>query len=108
MADATSIDKFNMKPELREEFERIVAKMGGIEAMHKGMEEFHAACVRLNNEREAMTKQYPNKWVGINREGRLFVGDTLEDLLSEFEAQGVDDDGYAIKYLDPNPEILLL
>ena len=33
----------------------------------------------------------------------MFVGDTHEDLLAEFKSQGVDNDGYVTKYLDPDP-----
>ena len=108
MADATSIDRFNMKPELREEVERFVAEMGGIEKMRKGMREFHEACIRLNDEYDSLLERYPNKWVAMNHEGRLFVGDTLDDLHAEFKAQGVGRDGYVTKYLDPDPEIWLL
>ena len=105
---ADTIDRLNRKPELREEVEMFVAKMGGKEAMLKGMQEFHEACVRLYGEYDSLLEKYPNKHVAMNHEGRLFVGDTLEDLLAEFKSQGVDDDGYCVKFLDPDPGILLL
>lgn len=108
MADATSIDKLNMKPELREEVERFVAEMGGKEAWLDGMRKFEEACIRLNDEYDSLLERFPNKWVAMNYEGTVFVGDTLDDLHAEFESHGVSRDGYVTKYLDPDPEILIL
>ena len=108
MESKKHIDRLNMKPELREEVERFVAERGGHEAYIQEMREFEEACIRMNNEREDLTERFPNKWVAMNREGKLFVGDTHEDLLAEFKSQGVDNDGYVTKYLDPDPEILIL
>ena len=108
MADAMSSNKFNMKPELREEVERFVAEMGGKEALLKGLREFEEACIRMNDEREALTERFPNKWVAMNHEGTVFASDTLEDLFAEFESHGVSRDGFNIEFLDPDPGILIL
>ncbi len=108
MASAMSSDRFNMKPELREEVERFVAEMGGKEALLKGMQEFEDACIRMYSEYDSLLERFPNKWVAMNHEGRLFVGDTHEDLLADFKSQGVDSDGYNIEFLDPDPGILIL
>ena len=95
-------------PYTQEEVERIFAQFSGVEKMRKGMREFHEACIRLNDEYDSLLERYPNKWVAINHEGTVFVGDTHEALLAEFKAQGVDHGGYVTEYLDPDPEIWLL
>ena len=108
MESEKHIDRLNMKPELREEVEAMIERSGGKEAWLQGMREFHEAGIRLNDEYDSLLERFPNKWVSMNHEGRIFVGDTHEDLLAEFKSQGVDNDGYVTKYLDPDPGILIL
>ena len=108
MESKKHIDRLNMKPELREEVERFVAERGGHEAYIQEMREFEEACIRMNDEYDSLLERFPNKWVAMNHEGSLFVGNTLEGLLAEFKSQGLDSDGYNIKFLDPDPGILIL
>ena len=75
-------------PYTQEEVERIFAQFGGIEKMREGMRKFQEASARMNDEYDSLLERFPNKWVSMNHEGRIFVGDTHEDLLAEFGARG--------------------
>ena len=105
---ADTISRENEKLLSREEVEKILAQFGSREERLKQMREFEDACIRMYGEYDSLLERYPNKWVAMNHEGRLFVADTLDDLFAEFESQGVDRDGYVKKYLDPDPGILIL
>ena len=105
---ADTISQEDEKLLSREEVEKILAQFGSREERLEQLREFHEACVRMSDEYDSLLERYPNKWVAMNHEGRLFVGDTLEDLFAEFKSQGVDRDGYDIEFLDPDPGILIL
>ena len=105
---ADTISQEDEKLLSREEIEKILAQFGSREERLKQLREFNEACVRLYGEYDSLLEKYPNKHVAMNHEGRLFVADTLDDLLAEFKSQGVDDDGYCFKFLDPDPGILIL
>lgn len=105
---ADTISREDEKLLSREEVEKILAQFGSREERIQRMREFEDACIRLNDEREALMEKYPNKHVAMNHEGKLFVGDTLDDLFAKFEAHGVSRSGYAREFLDTNPGILLL
>ena len=95
-------------PFTQEEIESIFDQFGGAEAMREGLRKFEDACIRLNDEYDSLLERFPNKWVAMNHEGTVFVGDTLEGLFAEFESQGVSREGFNIEFLDPDPGILLL
>ena len=105
---ADTISREDEKLLSREDVEKILAQFGSREEQLKKMREFEDACILLYGEYDSLLEKYPNKHVAMNHEGRLFVADTLEDLLVEFKSQGVDDDGYCVKFLDPDPGILIL
>ena len=41
----------------------IIDRLGGVEALLEGREEFHEAILRMNRERGALMELYPDQWV---------------------------------------------
>ena len=105
---ADTIDRENMKPELREEVERIFAEMGGHEVVLEQMRESHELAIRMSNEYDTLLEQYPDKWVAMSKDGALFVKDSHEELLSEIDSKGIRRADVMVKFLDTNPVRLIL
>ena len=97
-----------LDPELIKDIEAMFDGMGGYDGFKKGMDEFHQAVTRMFAEREALTEEYPNKWVAMGKDGVLAVEDSLDDLFEELESRGLRDQKMKVEFLDPDPLPLLL
>ena len=86
----------------------IIDRLGGVEALRDGREEFHEAVLRINRERGALMEMYPDQWVAVGRNGVIAVAGTLEDVLSKVESAGLGDSEFEVEFLDTDPADLLL
>ena len=62
---------------------------------------FRARVDRLVSQKERLTRNYPDQWVGLHS-GDFVVAKSLDDLLEKLEGQGVPTSEAVIQFLDSN------
>ena len=70
--------------------------------------DYETAWLRMDREREALTRQYPDRWVAMGKDGVVAVGDTLDDVITKIDAQGARRGSVDVKFMDTNPSPMLL
>ena len=98
----------NSEKPMTHEIEEIIADMGGADAVIAGMRESWETSMRMRDKHDALLEQYPDRWIAMSKDGALFVGDSLEEALSEVDAHGIDRSDVMIEFLDTNPAGLIL
>ena len=92
----------------KEEFEEMLAQLGGVEAFREDPNDFRKAVKRLWGERDSLIEKHPNKWVSMGKDGVVSIGDSIEEVVSATKAEDVSTADVIVEYLDPNPETLIL
>ena len=85
---------------------RMIGGMGN--PMDEEGADYEAAWLRIDQERETLTQQYPDKWVAMGKDGVVAVGVTLDDVVAKVDAQGVRRGSVDIKFMDTDPSPMLL
>ena len=67
---------------------------------------FRARIDRLESQKERLTRNYPDQWVGLHS-GDFVVAKSLDELLEKLEGQGVPTSEVVIQFLDSNLTTLL-
>ena len=91
-----------------DDFEELLAHLGGAEALRDDPNDFRKAVSRLWTERESLTENHPERWVSMGKDGVVSIGDSIEEVVAATEAKGVSTADVIVEYLDPNPETLTL
>lgn len=91
-----------------DEFEEMLAELGGVEALRDDPNDFRKAVNRLWIERDALIEKHPNRWVSMGKEGVVSIGDSIEEVVSATETRGISTADVVVEYLDPDPETLIL
>ena len=91
-----------------DDFEEILAQLGGVQALRDDPNDFRKAVQRLWNERDLLIERYPNKWVSMGKDGVVSIGESIEEVVSATEAKGVSTADVIVELLDPEPEALIL
>ena len=91
-----------------DEFEEMLAQLGGSQALRDDPNDFRKAVKRLWNERDALVEKHPNRWVAMGKDGVVSIGDSIEEVVSATETKGVNTADVIVEYLDPDPEPLIL
>ena len=86
----------------------IIEDLGGVQSLVAGMQEYHEIVVRMRNERASLMKAHPNRWVAMGREGVVAIGDSMDAVIEDAEAQGLWGSDLVIEFLDTNPPVLIL
>ena len=91
-----------------DDFEEMLAQLGGVRALRDDPNDFREAVNRLWDERDLLIENHPNKWIAMSKGVVVSVGDSIEEVVSATEAKGVSTADVIVEYLDPNPETLIL
>ena len=86
----------------------IIDELGGAKALMKKMDEYQETVRRMGKERAHLATEYPDKWVAMGREGLLAAGDSMDQVLEQLEAQGVDGVDVVIEFMNTDPPLLIL
>lgn len=86
----------------------IIDELGGAKALMEEMDEYQETVLRMRKERPRLAADYPDKWVAMGREGLLAAGDSMDQVLGQLEAQGVDGSDVVIEFMDTDPPPLIL
>ena len=57
---------------------------------------------------EELTLTYPDRWVAVVEDGRLFVGDTQDEVLEAIKRNGLADQPRVIEFLETNSDAWIL
>ena len=91
-----------------DDFEEMLAQLGGAQALRDDPNDFRKAVERLWNERDSLIELHPNKWVSMGKDGVVSIGDSIEEVVSTTAAKGVSTADVIVELLDPEPEALIL
>ncbi|MYE53720.1 MAG: hypothetical protein F4X34_00795 [Chloroflexi bacterium] len=91
-----------------DEFEEMLAKLGGAQALRDDPNDFRKAVERLWEERDSLIELHPNEWVSMGKDGVVSIGESIEEVVSATEAKGVSTADVIVELLDPEPEALIL
>ena len=91
-----------------DEFEEMLAELGGVEALRDDPNDFRKAVNRLWIERDALIEKHPNRWVSMGKDGVVSIGDSIEEVVLATETKGISTTDVVVEYLDPDPETLIL
>lgn len=91
-----------------DEFEKMLAQLGGTQALRDDPNDFRKAVKRLWSERDALIEKHPNRWVSMGKDGVVSIGDSIEEVVSTTETKGISTTDVVVEYLDPDPETLIL
>lgn len=85
-------------PRTKEEFRELAKRM-----------EKYSKCTRaLNKDWPQLMKQFPQEWVAYYEERMCAHSSSYDDLLSELENKGIPLKETAVRYMDTNPQTLIL
>jgi len=92
----------------KENVRKIIEENGGVAAIHAGLKDFEQRAKLMNTIHDDLVKKYPNQWVALLRGGKMCVGDTLTELMSEIDEKGLDRTSAFIKYMATDPPLMIL
>ncbi len=87
--------------------DRIVEAMGGIQGFAEEMEKFRKLNARFSRDQAALTALHPHKWVAVDIDGLVLVGDSMEEVFLACEARGLSNPEVVVHYLDPEMPVFL-
>ncbi len=88
--------------------EELLALIGDPRELDRDMAEFARSHDELSAKYEKLLKRYPNQWIAFHS-GRVRArAESLEALLEIMDAKGVKRDKAHIRYLDPDPPVVIL
>ena len=102
----TAITMENLKDE--KYVTEIVEGLGGAKAIVAGMREYHEIVIRMRNERASLMEEHPNRWVAMGKDGVVAIGDSIDAVIEDANAQGLRGSDRVIELLDTDPPILIL
>ena len=87
---------------------QVVERLGGREAVVQSIETLENVSKRFEAEQAVLVEQYPYKWVIMGEEGLLAVRDTFQETREYVRDNNLKNPRFLVKYLDPNPPVLIL
>ena len=87
--------------------EKLIEDIGGIEEFKRTMEEFKELNRRFFRDKASLTEKYPCKWVALDMNGVVLVGDSMEEVFRDCEALGLKNPDILVEYLNPEPRAFL-
>ena len=87
---------------------QIIESLGGAKVLMNEMDEYQEVITRMREERPNLVVSYPDQWVAIGREGVLGVGNSLDEVLGQVEALGVNTGEVVIEFMETDPPLQIL
>ncbi|MCI0441505.1 MAG: DUF5678 domain-containing protein [Chloroflexi bacterium] len=92
----------------RNQVMKAVEELGGVNRIHEELVEYSGQVERLEAMREKLTKEHPDMWVAMANNAIVAVADTLKEVLSEIDAQGIPRTEVVVEFLNTKPQSLIL
>ncbi|MDE2900136.1 MAG: hypothetical protein OXN15_03815 [Chloroflexota bacterium] len=90
------------------EIEAAVAAAGGIEHIARNLADFTRRSRLLNDRLLQLLKTHPNEWVAMPEDDELVFADSRGDLISKLREAGKPISTAVIRFLNPNPRVLIV
>ena len=74
----------------KDHVKEVIEGLGGAKALMDEMDEYHQIVARMRKERSSLVERHPDKWVAMGREGVVAIGDSIDKVLREVEARGLN------------------
>ena len=81
---------------------------GNVAEFNDLMERYHAANLRLRQEKAALTEQYPDQWVGVDENGLVAVAPTSQELADRLREMNLLGDAVATGFMATKPKLMIL
>ena len=81
---------------------------GNVEEFNDLMKRYHAANLRLRQDKVALTTQYPDQWVGVDGDGLVAVAPTSGELADCLREMGRLGDAVATDFMSTRPKLTIL
>lgn len=86
----------------------VIEASGGVERISKGLIDFTRRFKLLDSQIMELIELHPNKWVAMPEGDDLVFADSPDALLANLRECGKLANTAAIRFLDPNPRILIV
>ena len=86
----------------------IIRQAGGFEKLKGTLQEFEEINFRIDSQHETLLAAYPFQWVAKGKNDFFNFGDSLESVCKAATGHGLGASEHAVRFLDPNPPILVL
>ena len=81
---------------------------GDVAEFNDLMERYHAANLRLWQDKAALTAEYPDQWVGVDENGLVAVAPTSLELAVSLKEMGRLGDAVATGFMTTKPKLTIL
>ena len=97
-----------MAVDIYSEFDKAVARAGGIEAVKKELDDFGNRHRELRSRKAELTAKHPRRWVALVEGGEYIFAATRDKLREAIQQAGKSARTAAIDYLDPKPAVMIV
>lgn len=88
--------------------DEIIRQAGGFEELKGTLQEFEEINFRIDSQHETLLTSYPLKWAAMGKNDFFNVGDSLESVCKAARSHGLGASEYAVRFLNPNPPVMIL
>ena len=85
-----------------------IERLGGRAAVVDRLNTAHQVFERFNQEQDELVREHPHQWVLMGNQGVLTIKPTLEEVREYIKDNDLKNPYYLVKYLDPNPPVMIL
>ena len=83
-------------------------ELGSAAEIGQRIHAYSEAVSRLSEKYEELAAQHPRRWAALLSDGEICLGDTLEELLHQCDERKVDRASVAIRFLDPERQVVIV
>ncbi len=90
------------------DIEAVVEASGGVEQIHRDLADFRRRFKLLDSQVPKLVEARPNEWVAMPEGDDMVFAASFDELLARLREAGRPTNTAAIKFLDPNPRVLIV
>ena len=91
-----------LPPDIQAIADQYIESVGGLEGFKGMMEDFKAVCRRFSRDKASLMARYPRRWVAIDIDGLVLVGDSMEEVFAACKARGLAKGDVLVEYMNPD------
>ncbi|MYF09583.1 MAG: hypothetical protein F4171_10740 [Gammaproteobacteria bacterium] len=73
-----------------------------------GLKSFETSCAKLSSDRPRLLEKYPDQWIGIHSGQVRAADEDLDTVLRTLDEQGVPRSSTVLRFIEKEPETLIL
>lgn len=90
------------------DLKKLIEEMGDPAEVHKGLVDYERRSDRMMAIEERLTKDHPDEWVAMARDGTVVFADSLEGVLGELDEIGASRGDAVVHFLAAEPQLFIL